>query len=147
MCGEWHGSCHMTMLCHSCLNYTHNVADDGIVFRAHTFFFNSQCKMCICYFPIHAGVCVCLMYGTTVYSCRRIGFKELWAVYSENLIRDYQSMVCSRFTTGMNSMTHLSLQKYMAYVWRWGMNLQNVLQHTMLTRADSKLNSEPRLIF
>ena len=57
-------------------------------------------------------------------------------------------MVCSRFTTlGMNSMTHLSLQKYMAYVWHWGMNSQNVLQHAMLTRADSKLNWEPRLIF
>ena len=35
----------------------------------------------------------------------------------------------------------------MAYAWHWGMNLQNVLQHTMLTRADSKLNLEPRLIF
>ena len=57
-------------------------------------------------------------------------------------------MVCNRFTTlGINSITHLSPQKYMAYAWHWGMNLQNVLQHTMLTRADSKLNLEPRLIF
>ena len=32
------------------------------------------------YFPIHA----CLMYGTTVYSCRRIGLKKLWAVYNDN---------------------------------------------------------------
>ena len=38
------------------------------------------------YFPIHAGVC--LVYGTTVYSCRRIGLKELWAVYNENLIKE-----------------------------------------------------------
>ena len=28
------------------------------------------------------------MYGTTVYSYRRIGLKELWAVYNENLIRE-----------------------------------------------------------
>ena len=42
-------------------------------------------------------------------------------------------MVCSRFTTlGMNSMTLLCLQKYMAYVSHWGMNLQNVLQRAML---------------
>ena len=44
-------------------------------------------------------------------------------------------------------MTHLSLHKYMAYVWHWGMNLQNVLQHAILTRADSKLNLEPRVAY
>ena len=35
MCGESHGSCQMNMLCYSCLNYTHDAADDGIEFRAH----------------------------------------------------------------------------------------------------------------
>ena len=35
MCGEWYGSCQMNILCHSCFNYTHDAADDGIVFRAH----------------------------------------------------------------------------------------------------------------
>ena len=93
ICGERHGSCQMNMLCYSCLNYTYDAADDGIVFLAH--------------YPTSLSV-----------NWRRIGLKELWVMQKINLIREfYQSMIFSRFTTlEINCMTHLGLQKYMTYV-------------------------------